>query len=152
MQLMYDCVEAAPIEEVPTVGSMCLTAEDCIVMLERELLVLKKKQVFNGVEITCPAPKHYKAREVPAERSKLVTILPEREPVAQTTKPVLVSRPLNSQHPAHPFANIAEAQYTPPSICNFTVPADKGKEKDQEPAYRTVAPIQNPKLIEEVYE
>ena len=33
-QLMYDCVEAAPIEEVATVGTMRLTAEDRIVMLE----------------------------------------------------------------------------------------------------------------------
>ena len=50
-QLMYDCVETAKIEEVPMVNTMCLSSEDRITMLEQEIMTLRKKQIFDGIEI-----------------------------------------------------------------------------------------------------
>ena len=64
---MYDCVEPAKIKEVPMVNTMCLSSEDCIAMLKQEIMMLYKKQIFDGVEIMWMAPKHYKAKEVPTE-------------------------------------------------------------------------------------
>jgi hypothetical protein len=54
--------------------------------------------------------------------------------------------------PVHPFMNIPEAQYIPSSIQNFGAPAEKDKvQKEKEPAYCMIAPIQNPKIAEDVY-
>ena len=107
--------------------------------------MLRKKQVFDGVEITWAAPKHYKAREVPTKVAQ-----PAIPTTSSTTEDTTLKH-TNTQPPIHPFAHIAEAQYVPPTMRNFAAPADKaGREK--EPAYHTAAPIQNPKVIEEVYE
>ena len=99
--------------------------------------------------------RHGKAREVPAETepkaassaapaesSSSARTSSSSPPTSQNTEP---------QPPIHPFANIPEAQYIPPSTRNFAAPADKAS-KDKEPAYCTAAPIQNPKVAEEVYE
>jgi hypothetical protein len=54
--------------------------------------------------------------------------------------------------PLHPFANIPEAQYTPPSTRNFAAPINKEKAtKNKEPAYRTITPIQYSRVAEDVY-
>jgi len=39
----------------------------------------------------------------------------------------------------------------PPTIHNFTVPVDKTSNKDKEPAYKTFALIQNPKVADMIY-
>ena len=148
-QLMYDCVETAKVEEVPMVNTMRLSSEDRIAILEQEIMTLRKKQIFDGVEITRTAPKHYKAKEVPAEATQDSS---SRTAPSGSTAPSFNGPSMSggNQGPIHPFANIPEAQYVPPSTRNFAAPADKGKEK--EPAYRTIAPIQNTKIAEEVYE
>jgi hypothetical protein len=61
------------------------------------------------------------------------------EDVTIATKPV--DEPVDPP-PVHPFMNIPEAQYIPPSIQNFGAPAEKDKGlKEKEPAYHMVALI-----------
>ena len=94
-------------------------------------------------------PKHYKAKEVPTEAPQ--TSSNRTTPSGSTeSSSNRSSRSETSQGPAHPFSNIPEAQYVPPSTHNFAVPVEKGK--DKEPAYHTIALIQNTKIAEEVYE
>ncbi|KAF8233777.1 hypothetical protein L208DRAFT_1265040, partial [Tricholoma matsutake] len=54
--------------------------------------------------------------------------------------------------PIHPFANVPEVLYAPPVHRNFAAPAEKEKiVREKEPAYHTIAPIQNAKIIDDVY-
>lgn len=73
---------------------------------------------------------------------------PASSTASSSNRPLM---PVENQGPIHPFANILEAQYVPLLTCNFAAPADKGKEKEKEPAYHTIALIQNTKVAEEVY-
>jgi hypothetical protein len=148
-QMMYDCIQAAPIEEIATVGTMRLSAEDRIAMLEQELMTLRGKQVFDGVEIVRPSKG--KAKEVPIHVAPAVVGKPTIGPIASTSKATSPSSHIESQPPIHPFANISEAQYIPPTTRNFAAPAEKAS-KEKEPAYRTVAPIQDPQITTAVYE
>jgi hypothetical protein len=65
--------------------------------------------------------------------------------------PVTQPEPL----PIHLFTNIVKASYTPPSMQNIGAPPEKTKSTnrgEEEVAYKTVAPSQNKKLAEEVYQ
>ena len=99
--------------------------------------------------------RHGKAREVPAEAEPEAasSAVPAENASSARTSPSSPSTIQNTepQPPIHLFANIPEAQYIPPSTRNFAAPADKAS-KDKKPAYRTAAPIQNPKVAKEVYE
>jgi hypothetical protein len=114
--------------------------------LERELLfALRGKQVFNGVEIR----KKGKGKEAERITESSKGSESHIEDVTIATKPV--DDPVNPP-PVHPFTNIPEAQYIPPSIRNFGAPAEKDKApKEKEPAYRMITLIQNPKIAEDVY-
>lgn len=130
---------------------MRLSKDDHIISLEREILALRGgKQVFDGVEILRRLEKG-KAKETtpivgPSKVTKPVdTTLDNRTP--PETVPDITTTP-----PIHPFTNIPEAQYAPPTNRNFAAPVDKDKgSKDREPAYRTVAPIQNSRVADDVY-
>ena len=117
-------------------------------MLEQEIMTLCKKQIFDGIEITRTAPKHYEAKEVPTEAPQASSscTTPSGSTESSSTGPSMSEA---NQGPVHLFSNIPEAQYVSPSTCNFAAPVEKGK--DKEPAYRTIAPIQNTKIAEEVY-
>ena len=139
-----------------------LTREDRVAALERELYALRGRPVFDGVEIL-KRPKASKAVERPtepaasnstststtvAQSSSSTTqdsitpanaVTPDASVVAAVQPPVVV------EPPVHPFSNIPEARYQPPQVKE--IDSSKGKE----PAYRTIAPIVNPKISEEVY-
>ncbi|KAF8234286.1 hypothetical protein L208DRAFT_1095722, partial [Tricholoma matsutake] len=54
--------------------------------------------------------------------------------------------------PIHPFANVPEASYALPVHHNFAAPAEKEKiVREKEPVYHTIAPIQNVKIIDNIY-
>ncbi|CDO78000.1 hypothetical protein BN946_scf184723.g7 [Trametes cinnabarina] len=54
-------------------------------------------------------------------------------------------------YPEHPFAKARDATYAPPKARNFGAPPAKTKESDRDPAYRTQAPIHDPKVAEEIF-
>jgi hypothetical protein len=146
-QMLYGlvAVNETKEEEESEVPIFKLSVDERIVSLERELFALRGKQVFDGVEIR----KKGKGKEVEQIAEPSRELESHLEDVTIATKPV--DRPVDPP-PVHPFANIPEAQYIPPSVRNFGAPAEKDKApKEKEPAYRTIAPIQNPKIAEEVY-
>lgn len=55
-----------------------------------------------------------------------------------------------SKDTRNPYINIPEAQYAPPATRNFGPPQEKPKEK--EIAYKTVTPITDNMLLDQVYE
>jgi len=169
---------------------MTLSADDRIKALEHEILVLQKRQIFDGVEITRKAPV-WKGKEPIGKRITTGCIIVKDPcrvagisdpfcPIAYnpiTSRPFQPassqnekSRPVPTVHivqerentpppvtekepSAHPFAGIPESNYVPPSVRNFAAPVDKNINKEKDPAYKTVAPIQNPKKVAEaIYE
>ena len=89
----------------------------------------------------------------PAQAPQIQLLMPAPQPVCivqereNTPPPVAEKEP-----PIHPFAGIPESNYVPPSVHNFAAPADKNGSKDKEPAYKTFAPVQNPKVADVIYE
>jgi len=186
--LFFEVNHANKVAEDSTVSSMTLLADDRIKALEHEILVLRKRQIFNGVEITRKAPV-WKGKEPKGKESQLVASS-SRIPVKLQEPPIhsapshiipsqaVPSQPALSQNgqlqpvppvhivqerentpppvaekepPVHPFSGLPESNYVPPSVCNFAAQVDKNINKDKEPAYKTVAPIQNPKVADAIY-
>jgi hypothetical protein len=154
--LMYDCVPGTRVTESGStyVGTLRMTpGDEEIYRLERQLNALKKKQIFDGVEI--PYSNAHKPKEIPkGPITKAVPKTPkEAEPMqdrqgkGQSTETI---RPI-AEGPVHPYANIPEARYAPPVTKNFGAPMDKPTRERDMPAYRTVAPIAEKSLVEEVY-
>jgi len=175
--LMYTCMPGPSVSSVGTeyVGTLRMSAEeDEIERLERQINVLRKKQIFDGVEIpysrsTKPRapvipraavveeeipsigggaekPKGPITRAIPGPSKEVEVVQNNRDKEKGADRPVVT----NTEPPVHPYANIPEAHYAPPATKNFGAPADKSS-KDREPAYRTVAPIAEKQLVEDVY-
>ncbi len=67
------------------------------------------------------------------------TVRPMSQPIVTITEP----NPL-----IHPFQNVKDANYLPPANHNY---ASLPKAKDKEAGYHTVAPVQNPKIAEDIF-
>jgi len=97
--------------------------------------------VFDGVEIQKRSDKG-KARETAPVAVPSTIVKPTeatKKGCDSSASALNITAP-----PLHPFSNIPEALYTPPSTRNFAAPVDREKAiKDKEPAYRTITPIQN---------
>jgi len=93
------------------------------------------------------------SQAIPSQPVQAQPSIPAPQPVhivqeRENTSPLIAEKEL----PVHPFAGIPESNYIPPTIHNFAAPADKTSNKDKEPAYKTFALIQNPKVADTVYE
>jgi hypothetical protein len=163
----------------PYSSSYQLTAAERIESLEKEILALRSKRAFDGVEIVRPrrAPPKI-AEEVPSSHvnpipSAAVPAPPSQPPVkptqpaptpdpvpstvpppalAPTPAPVPATVPATqkpAEPPIHPFAKVPETSYRPPHERNFAAPPPKPKDKDS--AYRTQAPVQDKKIADDVY-
>jgi hypothetical protein len=121
-----------------------LSTAQRIESLEREIFALRNKKVFDGIELptrnkgaqTVPPPSSGDSPPAPTTNT---TSPPPPTPPTQATQP-----------PLHPFAAAREAGYAPPQHKNFGAQPKIVKEKDF--AYRTQAPIQDPKIIDQVYQ
>jgi hypothetical protein len=123
------------------------TVDQRIAALEQEIFALgNAKRTFDGVEILKPARAN---KPIPTEQPKVpelttkTALLPSQPAPAE--KPVTMTQP-----PLHPFANVKETSYQPPHKCNFAAAPTKPA-KDKEPAYHYVAPIQNLRTVDDVY-
>lgn len=96
-------VNEAKEEEELEVPIFKLSVDERIVSLERELFVLRGKQVFDGVEIR----KKGKGKEAEQVTEPLKESESHIEDVTIATKSV--DKPVDPP-PVHPFANIPEAQ------------------------------------------
>jgi hypothetical protein len=149
-----------------------LSADERIAALEQEIYTLRNKQLFDGVEVPrrkVGPPARKNAQPVP-------DALPERAqtpepPAIPATKSTKSDKPSTTQAPAdaapdtdtqkkddpkkteiplHPFRDVREPVYAPPHERNFAAPLPR-LAKDKDSAYRSLAPIQSPKIAEEVY-
>lgn len=57
-----------------------------------------------------------------------------------------------TENPEHPFANVPDATYLPPTQRNVGAPPAKPKDDTKKLAYKTVAPVEDPKIVESVME
>ncbi|KAF5375557.1 hypothetical protein D9615_009151 [Tricholomella constricta] len=142
-----------------------LKIEDRMIVLERELNTLRaRKEVFDGVELISrapqrrpvtietvqdpdqpgvaptnkPAPASQPAQDATEGRAKAPP-LPSNIPLIPSTK-ADVTVNANDQTPVHPFSNIPENRYLPPTTRNLAA-VEKAK---TDSAYRTQAPITDP--------
>jgi len=132
--------------------------------LEREIYLLRKRQVMDSVEIPAPprltragakAAKSAEGKTTQASASVPAIIItpdqPEESVAASNklskneTQPIL---PDITSAPTHPYETVAEARYLPPHERLFA--AKPAKEK--EAAYRTTAPIQSPSIINNIFD
>jgi hypothetical protein len=173
--LMYDIVSP----QVPTIlsrdsdttqrSSYQLSTAEHIDSLEKELFTLRNGKRFDGVEVprfkrpNHPPPANRPPRPAAPERppqpekqnaqpstSTPLTDGPSASANSGPAAPIAPIVPDPSDPPIHPFANVKETTYLPPHEHNFGAPAPKPP-KEKEAAYRTQAPIQDPKIAEEVY-
>jgi len=186
--LFFEVNHMNKVTQEGTVSSMTLSADNRIKALEHEILVLRKRQIFDRVEITRKAPV-WKGKEPMGKESQPVTSssripVESQEPLIHaapshiTPSQAVPPQPVLSQNeqsqpvppvrivqerentpppvtekepPVHPFAGLPESNYVSPSVRNFAAPVDKNINKEKEPAYKTVAPIQNPKVTDAIY-
>ena len=143
---MYDCVLGATVTGSGStyVGMLRLTlGKEEIYRSERQLNALKKKQIFDGVEI--PYSNVSKAKEIPKglitravpKIPKEVDSLKDDQVQGESTE---AAKP-NEESPVHPYANIPEVRYAPPVTKNFGTPMDKTLKERDTSAYKMVAPI-----------
>ena len=158
-QLMYE------IQDEST-STYHFSSDDRIATLEQEIFALHSKQVFDGVEVPRRriGPPNRKANDAQPVQTEAPPQTPT--PAAETTKKAPKPDKLASQDihpppanpevtkkgdaPLHPFKNIRKPVYAPPHERNFAaLPPRLGKDKDN--AYRSVAPVQDPNIAEDVY-
>ena len=126
--------------------------------LERQINSLRRKQIFDGVEV--PKAKYRIPRKEEtvskANAKGMEEIAKEifKGPITKATVRPVDKEPVmdNSKQkaPEHPFSNIPEAHYMPPNTRNFGAPAEKIS-KEKETAYRTVAPAVEKQLVDDVF-
>ncbi|OSX64224.1 hypothetical protein POSPLADRAFT_1054832, partial [Postia placenta MAD-698-R-SB12] len=71
-------------------------------------------------------------------------------PTQSTFRPTTTSAP--PAPPVHPFANARDATYAPPNVRNFTTLPKPLNNKGKKPAYKTIVPVIQPKLAEEIFQ
>jgi hypothetical protein len=143
--------------------------------LEQEIYALRKER-FDGVYMPPPprarrprSPTPGPAARVPVPENTSTTPEPTPAPVASsapapvtsspastTAIPVTAATPpassITSSPPAapeHPLASARDATYLLPTQRNVAAPL-KPKENTRDPAFRTAAPIEDPKIVEQV--
>jgi hypothetical protein len=131
-----------PAHQVP---HLQLTKEDCIQALERELMMLRRKQVFDGVEIVC-CPQHNLQNEESTHSGTHQTALIDEHQSSATIGP---HSETIEEPPVHPYSNIPEANFTP-LLTKADQPSSASKGK--EPTTHTIVPIHNPRIIDKVYQ
>ncbi|EED83613.1 predicted protein [Postia placenta Mad-698-R] len=163
------------IDDRSTMQTFTLNTSSRIEALERELLQLRKRrEVFDGVEIlqrkkpTTPvimrsaeasgsgtskgvvAPSSTSTSTAPPPTIPAALPAPPSPPAQSTSQPIATSAP--PAPPVHPFANARDATYAPLNVQNFATPPKPSNDKGKEPAYKTIIPVIQPKLAEEIFQ
>ena len=146
-QMLWEIIDP-PSETTQSASTFALENEEeaRIADLQRELLALQRKAALRR------SPRNHDGsvpKVAPASAPE-----PQVAPVADPKPvPTTTVAPPNVEldaAPEHPFAKAKDATYTPPQQSNVGA-LPKAKEKSG-PTYRTVAPANNPKTVEQVVE
>ena len=126
--------------------------------LERQINCLRRKQIFDGVEV--PKVKYRIPRNEGTmskantkgteEIAKAISNGPITKATVRLLDKELVMDNSKQKTPDHPFSNIPEAHYAPLNTKNFGAPAEKIT-KDKQTAYRMVAPAVEKQLVDDVF-
>ena len=122
--------------------------------LEREIFQLRKRQIMDAVEIPRqPRQAPQVDRPASTNATQQSANAPSPESLAKSKKPsskdkapatpTPIDKPSSS---IHPYAAISENRYLPPHERNFAAKPNK------EVAYRNAAPIQNPSIINDIFD
>jgi hypothetical protein len=146
-QLMYEIHSTTPSTESTSTSNYQLSTDDRIAMLEHELYALRKKSTFDGVEI----PRRRKPADAPPVQPTQPSTNTTKHPSATQQSTSDQPPPPTNQvdPPIHPFAKAREPNYRPPHDRNFAGVNKPNKERDV--AYRTLPPVHDVKIAEEVY-
>lgn len=141
-QMLYDISSSGPtsLSSSTSTSAFQLSTEERVKALEAEILVLRGKQVFDGVEMP---PRRFKsANTAPSqqEESRKQAEIPSVQPTV--TK--------ETESTTHPFTKTKETIYAPPQNKNYATPPAKPS-KEKEPAYHTQAPIYSPQIAQQIY-
>ncbi|CDO72022.1 hypothetical protein BN946_scf184943.g57 [Trametes cinnabarina] len=135
-------------EMPPAVANFHLTTDERINQLERELFALRAgRQCFDGIEV----PQCWRSF---SRNGPLTNGEHDLPPHIAQHPPTPRRGPEQSEsaaYPEHPFAKARDATYAPPKARNFRAAPAKTKESDRDPAYRTQAPVHNPKVAEGIF-
>src|ERR1700677_2425262 len=145
----------APVTVTAPAPTFTLSDAECIAALEQEIYALQSsKQVFNGVEITTKQRRAVipsSTVSTSQDKGKTTDKTTPDQPAASssTTQPSTSNStvPTDQEPPIHPFTSAPETSYRPPHEHNFGAPPGK---PNKDPAYHSVAPIQDPKIINDV--
>ena len=110
-----------------------------------KLLALCKKQVFDGVEILGRPPRTAQNDGIAPSIEPQPATIDECQP----SPPVEQDSEDTNDPPVHPYSNIPEVRFAPAVSNKSTGPSTTSKGK--EPSYFTIIPIQDPKIIDNVY-
>ena len=122
-----------------------LTKEDRILVLKWELLTLRRKQVFDGIEIMCHPAHNPQNEESTHSGTPQTAPISEHQPSATIDPHTKTTK----EPPVHPYSNIPEGHFAPPTTkVDQPLSASKGKESTT----HTIIPIQNPKIVDKVYQ
>ncbi|OSX58547.1 hypothetical protein POSPLADRAFT_1060418 [Postia placenta MAD-698-R-SB12] len=144
------------IDDRSTMQTFTLNTSSRIEALERELLQLRKRRESTEASGSGTS----KGVAVPPSTSTstaLPSTIPAAPPASSSTPPTQsTSRPTTTSAPpappVHPFANARDATYAPPNVRNFATPPKPSNDKGKEPAYKTIIPVIQPKLAEEIFQ
>ena len=143
-----------------------LSLEERNIFLEQEVLALRNGKKYEGPDGTTRTRKFPGRPSAPPATTQrpsstsppthVPAPAPTPVPAPTTTMPVPAKVPPTSAiadnaPPIHPFAGVRETTYLPPHERNFATSAPVKPAKAKEPAYHTSAPIQNDKIVNDVY-
>ncbi|KAJ6494422.1 hypothetical protein C8R45DRAFT_1135218, partial [Mycena sanguinolenta] len=134
-----------------TVKTLTLTDEARLEMLQREIFAIRTRaQAKRALETrdheepdrTIPPTVHAPPASTSAPTATPTAPAPTPVPTASPNQPT-------NKGPQHPFSNARDAAYAPPTDRNVGLPPAQNKSG---PAYRTAAPVHNPRDVSDVVE
>jgi hypothetical protein len=153
--MMYNCVPNVACKEYTSMGSLEISYEDEIAVMEHRLLAMKEKRYEANLGMRTRARAKgadlEPIKEVSKEaEAKGVETGSNKENRKETVPKQAVENTQVVESREHPFANLPEGNYAPPTNRNFAALPDKPS-KDREPGYRTEAPVQRAGNFEDIF-
>ncbi|KAJ7161666.1 hypothetical protein C8R46DRAFT_1222921 [Mycena filopes] len=132
-----------------------LSEEERLRSLEQEIFAIRTRAQARRA---AAAGEPVEEPEQPIRASPPPASNPAPAPAPAPAPPVILRRPAappappsQPSHPEHPFANARDAAYAPPRDRNVGARPNAAQQKTPEPAYRSTAPVYDPKIATTVF-
>ena len=169
---LINTIDARIINQCPstTLQTYQLSTQDRIATLEAELFNLRTRKPpatqsqirTRSQKARVADPEDSDAEEVAAirrdNRAHIEEVPEDTTPPQVTPQPITksdpptasTSNPQQTQEPEHPYRNVKDATYQPPTERNIDVPV-KPPARRPEPAYKMLPPVHDPVIAADVY-